>query len=319
MYSEMKAARARRESTLGRASGVDFVRAEKGFTLPMVVIVIALSVSAITSVAFLATHFRTVARAEDDERLYYALDAALELVLADLVRGADVTAVSYAASAVLLNDVSSTTIAFSTPSSAGPVATQQYFDPGVTNPELLTIPAGNGYLLHILSAYPSQGTTTSMLEVNWAITLVGTTSSAGGVTIKLFDNKGGVPPGRTSNCPTGAALAQTTQGFSGAGVHSLRMNPVELTASATYSLAFCLSSLNGSFTTNAYKPTGGNDDTWVYAIAFKDYEVKAQADGASVTATVRQVPGPMQPPDGDWADDNISWITNVVTPYEWRR
>ena len=292
---------------------------ERGFALPMVVIVIALAVSAITSVTFLATHFRTIAKAEDDERLYYALDAAVELVLADLVRGADPTASSYVTPAVLLNEVSTTTITVSTPSTAGPAPTQQYFDPGVSNPELRTIPAGEGYLMHILNAYPSQGTTTSMLEVNWAITLVGAPSSAGGVTIKLFDNKGGVPPDRTSNCPTGAALAQTTQGFSGVGVHSLRLGPVELTASATYSLAFCLSSLNGSFTTNAYKPTGANDDTWVYAIAFKDYEITAQADGAGVTATVRQVPGPVQPPSGDWADDNISWIANVVTPYEWQR
>ena len=300
-------------------SGPALVRAEGGLTLPMVVIVIAMSVSAITSVAFLATHLRTAARAQDDERLYYALDAAVELVLADLVRGADLTSPSYVAPLVVLNEVSTTTITIAAPSTTGPVPTPQYVDPGVTNPELLTIPAGEGYLLHILSAYPSQGTTTSMLEVNWAMTLVGTTSSAGGVTIKLFDTKGGVPPGRTANCPAGAALAQTTQGFSGAGVHSLRLGPVELTTTATYSLAFCLASLSGSFTTNAYKPTGGNDDTWIYAIAFKDYEVTAQADGASVTATVRQVPGPMQPPDGDWADDNISWITNVVTPYEWRR
>ena len=112
-------------------------------------------------VAFLATHFRTVARAEDDERLYYALDATVELVLADLVRGADPTAASYTAPSVVLNEVSTTTVAVSTPSTAGPAATQQYFDPGVTNPELLTIPSGEGYLLHMLSVYPSQGTTTS--------------------------------------------------------------------------------------------------------------------------------------------------------------
>ena len=65
--------------------------------------------------------------------------------------------------------------------------------------------------------------------------------------------------------------------------------------------------------------SGFSSDTWVYGMAFKDYKITAAAEGATVTAYVRQMPGPTQPPSGDWSDENISWIKNRVTPYQWQR
>ncbi|MCH7605906.1 MAG: response regulator transcription factor [Chloroflexi bacterium] len=53
-------------------------------------------------------------------------------------------------------------------------------------------------------------------------------------------------------------------------------------------------------------------------VVFMDLNMPEQ-NGIEATAYVRQMPGPTQPPAGDWSDANISWITNLVTPFHWGR
>ena len=50
---------------------------QSGFTMPFVLVMIPISLVAISSVTLLATHFRSIATAEDGERLYYAMDAGI--------------------------------------------------------------------------------------------------------------------------------------------------------------------------------------------------------------------------------------------------
>jgi hypothetical protein len=275
-------------------------------------VMLAVAIGVASTATLLGTHIRTGAAAEDGERLYYALESSVEAVMADLVRGADALDPSYVPATTTLNDITPSVTTTAPGAVATPTAIQQYFDPGVRNPELLHIPEGDGYLLHILNVYP-----TSTIDANWSFTLAGETPSAT-VRIRLFDNKSADTPGRTTGCPAGS-LAGENAGFIGPGPHSLRLGSFNITQSGIYSIAFCVPVLVGTLTTETAKLNGALEDTWVYAIAFKDYVITAEAEGASVTAYVRQTPGPTQPPTGDWADDNISWTTNLVTPYQWDR
>ena len=127
---------------------------------------IAISLVAISSVTLLATHFRSISSAEDGERLYYAMDAGIEAAMADLVRGADLLAAAYDPPELEVNNVSTTVTIDSPGESAILDPILQYFDPGLRDPDLVMIPSGQRYLLHIMSVNP--GT----LQVNWAFDIV---------------------------------------------------------------------------------------------------------------------------------------------------
>lgn len=289
---------------------------QQGFTLPLVMIMVAISLVAISSVTFLATHFRSIANAEDGERIYYAFDASIEAALADLVRGADLLDASYSPPSVALNDVTPS-ITIADPGSVATLAPlPQFFDPGVSDPELVKITSSRSYLMHILNVH--QGA----LRVNWAFDITGSLGAepTGSVTIKLLKGAETKSPGRSIGCPTGDTLVSAEQSFTISGTHNVFSGTIEVTEPGVYSIAFCVNELNqGSLTTMPFQPTGHDDDTWVYGTVYKDYKITSQADGASLTAHVRQMPGPIQPPAGEWSDVNISWITNQVTPYQWAR
>ena len=290
-------------------------RGERGFTLPLTILLVASAVALASTASFLVVQFRTVADTEDGERAYYALDAAVEEVFADLVRGADITDASYTPPTVSINSVTTTATTTDPGAVATPVPSQQYFDPGVTNPDFKNMSDGDVYILHILNVYQ-----TSTLQVGWNFT-VSEGGQADGVRIRIFNDKSGLTPGLGSSCPAGNILEQANRGFSPGGTYDVSTAPLDVTplGGGTYTVAFCLSGLSGTFTTNAHQPTGGLDATWIYAIAFKDYLITAEAEGATVTTYVRQVPGPTQPPGGDWSESNISFVTNQVTPYYWDR
>lgn len=303
------------QATAGRHRGFEGspaapVKREAGFTLPYVIVMSAISLMAVSSVAFLSVHFRSVAATEDGERLYYSMDAAVEQVFADLVRGADALDSSYATPTVAINDVTSTISVAAPGAVAAPTSTQQYFDPGVKNPELRDGVVDTSYILHIYNIVP-----TSTLDVNWAFELSGASPSVT-AKIRVFDNQEAATPGRNTGCPTGNKLAQVNQSFSGAGIYNVRIEDLQLTEIDTYTIAFCISALTDTFTTRDYQPSAQAEDTWVYAIAYK---ITAAADGAFVTTWVRQMPGLTQPSAGNWSDTNISWTTNLVTPYRWDR
>jgi len=289
-----------------------------GFTLPFVLVMVALSLVAISSVMFLATHFRSITSAEDGERVYYALDATVEAVMADLVRGADALDLSYQVikPEVSLYDqtLSAAVDIFPPGAVAGPAPIQQYFDPGLRNPELLNVQAGRSYLVHIFNVHPG------VFQVNWAFDVSATGGQlAGKVILKVFEFSVLPPPGGANGCPTGFKHALVERNIESAGTFSVNSGAFDVTESVI-SVAFCVETLtDATLTTNPYAPTGLLNDTWIYAIAFKDYKITAEAEGASITVHVRQMPGPTEPPGDAWSDTNISWITNRVTPYQWAR
>jgi len=305
---------------------------------------IAISLVAVSSVTFLAAHFRSIISAEDGERIYYALDAAVEAVMADLVLGADALDPSYAPLEVSVNELTPGLNLTSPGGVAIPAPTQQYFDPGLRHPSLRTMSEGQGYLIHIFNVHPG------VFQVNWAFDLNFSVSrdrgpskgkgpkgedgdsedrgkgpkdrdvSAGNVTLKVVRNLGNRRPGRIQGCPDGNVLASTVLEPESPGVFSLSTGPINIAYPGTISVAFCLGDLkDATLSTRPFKPSGFSSDTWVYGKAFKDYKITAAVEGATVTAFVRQMPGPTQPPSRDWSDENISWINNRVTLYQWQR
>ena len=278
---------------------------------------IAISLVAVSSVTFLAAHFRSITSAEDGERIYYALDAAVEAVMADLVLGADALDPSYVPLDVSVNELTPS-LTFTAPGEvASPAPTQQYFDPGLRNPNLRSMTEGQGYLLHVNGVHP--GT----FQVNWAFDIVSAKRPGklkAEVVMKVMRNLGNRTPGRVAGCPDGPVLASKVLELDSPGVFSLSSGAINIAERGTVSIAFCTVEMDdATLVTRPYRPSGFLTDTWVYGIAFKDYKITAEVEGATVTAFVRQMPGPTQPPSGDWSDENISWIKNRVTPYQWQR
>ncbi len=71
------------------------LRAQKGALLPMAIIASILGLTVVTPVAVLvASASRGQAHIADSTRNYYAADAAIHAVAADLIRGADLTPLS---------------------------------------------------------------------------------------------------------------------------------------------------------------------------------------------------------------------------------
>ena len=293
-----------------------FALEQGGFTLPFVLVMIAISLVAISSVTLLATHFRSISAAQDGERLYYAMDAGIEAAMADLVRGADLLDPSYKPPELNVNAVKTTVTIDSQGEAARPDPTLQYFDPGLRDPDLLTISSGQRYLLHIMNVHP--GT----FQVNWAFDITSADQELleGNLILKVLKLEALPGSGGHSGCPSGALLALIDKEITSGGRYTMSSGAIDIIEPGVYSVAFCVENLAGAtLTTRPYKPSGSLTDTWIYAMAFKDYKITAHAQVATVTALVRQMPGPTQPPVGGWSRANISWITNRVTPYQWIR
>ena len=287
-----------------------------GFTLPFVLVMIAISMVAISSVTFLATHFRSISSAEDGERFYYAMDAGIEAAMADLIRGADLLDPAYISPELEVNNVRTTITIESPGKSANLEPTLQYFDPGLRDPDLVMIPSGQRYLLHILNVNP--GT----LQVNWAFDILEENEELleGNLALKVLKLDALPSSGGDSGCPSGALHALVKKEITSAGAYTMSSGAIDISVPGTYSIAFCVENLAGAIlTTRPYKPSGNLTDTWIYGTVYKDYKITAHAEAATVTAFVRQMPGPTQPPVGGWSRENISWITNRVTPYQWVR
>ena len=287
-----------------------------GFTLPFVLVMIAISLVAISSVTLLATHFRSISSAEDGERLYYAMDAGIEAAMADLVRGADLLAPAYNPPEIDVNNVRTTVTIDSPGESANREPMLQYFDPGLRDPDLVMIPSGRRYLLHIMSVHP--GT----LQVNWAFDIIEQNKELleGNLILKVLKLDALPSAGGGGGCPSGALHALEKMEITSAGAYTMSSGAIDISEPGAYSVAFCVESLAGAIlTTRAYQPSGILTDTWIYGMAYKDYKITAHTEAATVTAFVRQMPGPTQPPVGGWSKANISWMTNRVTPYQWVR
>lgn len=267
-----------------------------------------------------------------------AAEAALQRARGDLMRGADgipttyttkrpgfpattyTITTAYTPPSVTVSDYTPT-VTFSTPT-VNPAEQPAYIDPGLVHPQLAIVDDANGYLLRLYNV--KAGT----VAVNWAYSPAGASNI--GLWAGLPLNSGtGAPyvPGETSSYPTDAAIL-TSIVFGGTSnqLGPVTVNPATDGSGGVYTIIFH-NSASSAKTTLAFSATGGPNNTWVYANAYKDYVVAASV-GASiqVSAFFRQVPGYSEPPGATggppaysytWGISNISFIPNEVFPYTW--
>lgn len=307
------------------------LRSEDGIVLPLAMIAFALGVLFVLPLlTYVATTFKAEASARDRAKSSYAAEAAINRVVADLIRGADGISTTYTATSphragspydtftfntlytipsVTINGLTPT-VTISNPQATGtPTPSQQYADPGVTNPELASIPAGYGYLVRIYNAKAG------VIQVNWAY------SPQGVSRIGVWE---GVPvnpttqqpftPGRIDRWPTDPPILDT--GTSPGNATYVRTGEITVTP-GVYTIVFDNTRGGTSKTTSAFAPSGGTSDTWIYINGYRDYIISATANGLTIKAYVRQIPGYVQPPTGDFSSTNVSWITNSIYTRTW--
>ncbi|MBI2860812.1 MAG: hypothetical protein HYX91_04815 [Chloroflexi bacterium] len=269
----------------------------------------------------------------------YAAEAGISRVTADMVRGADAygttytttsphkggqpystfqITTSYSAPAVTVNSYSVTPqVSLPTPTQAVPATQQNYVDPGVTHPNLATIPAGYAYLMRLYNV--KAGT----IQVNWAYSPAGISRMGvwAGIPTSSPSNDP-IPPGQISSWPTQHPILET--GFTPANAtynrtQALVIDPATDDSGGVYTIVFDNSRGVSGKTTAAFSPSGGTGDTWVYIKSYKDYIISATTGGVTISAYVRQVPGYSEPPawETGWSASNPSFITNKVYVYSW--
>ncbi|MBI2865741.1 MAG: hypothetical protein HYX99_00050 [Chloroflexi bacterium] len=323
------------------------VKGSRGQILPLAIVLLAAGMLVLTPLlSQLATMLQKGGNEREQRMKVYAAETSINRVIADLIRGADgvgttytttqphtggsfqtfTITTSYSAPSVTVNDYTPTiTISLPTGTQARPATQLNYVDPGVTHPQLATIPGGYTYLIRLYNV--KAGT----LQVNWAYSPAGI-SRLGVWAGMPVDNRTNqpYPPGQLDRWPTEQPILDT--GFTSATATfnrtaAIAVDPATDGSGGVYTLVFDNSRGTQSKTTAAFAASGGPGDTWVYVKAYKDYIITATVGGVSVSAYLRQVPGYAEPPgvvslgsnsySYTFATNNVSFITNGVYSYTW--
>ncbi|MCL0102583.1 hypothetical protein M1N93_01300 [Dehalococcoidia bacterium] len=283
-------------------------------------------------VPFLGAGFRRQLVNREQVMAGYAAEAGVKRVIADLIRGADALSPHYTVPEITVNDlrpiidIRAATIALP--------FDQLYVDPGLRDPALRTIRAGQGYLMRLHHVKEGE------LRINWAY------SPAGLTKLGIWQGFTAQTAGRIYAWPEEQPLA-TAESI---GDHNYIS--VDITDPGIYTIVFfnppeieeypneeypneeypneeylneeypnedeeIVLIPNTDKVTNAFGP-GGGKNTWIYVRAHQDYVITATAGGVSVSAFVRQVPGFSEPPAGEWMAERSGWITNRVSILSWR-
>ncbi|MBI2858340.1 MAG: hypothetical protein HYX90_04610 [Chloroflexi bacterium] len=311
-----------------------------GQALPLVLIILAVALPfLVISLTGAATMLQKGGSEREQRMKTYAAEAAINRVIADLIRGADgvgatyvttsphiqgqpystfTITTTYTAPSVTINDYSASAVV-SLPSGGQtvPGTQQNYVDPGSAHPQLVTIPAGYGYLVRLYNV--KAGT----IQVNWAYSPSGISRVGvwGGMPVS---NQTGQPhpPGQVSAWPSEHPILDT--GFTPATASfnrtdAITVDPATDDSGGVYTIVFDNSRGNQTKTTAAFAPSGGPGDTWIWVKSYKDYLVTATAGDVSVSAYLRQVPGFSEPPayTAPWSTSNVSFVPNEVYVYTW--
>ncbi len=190
--------------------------------------------------------------------------------------------------------------------------TQQYVDPGLTNPQFASVASKEGYLLRLYNVRPG------ILKVSWA------THTADFKTAKtelsvfrglVVDNGVVVPPGRITDQPPSQDNQRILETSSRAGDAFVQTDYVNVDE-GLYTIVFYNDSAN-TLITDAYAASGSEEDTWIYVAAFKDYVIDIKVGNVGLKAVVRQIPGPTEPPLFPWNTAGINWIQDMVLIQSW--
>jgi hypothetical protein len=246
----------------------------------------------------------------------YAAEAGVKRVIADLIRGADALSPHYPIPVITLNEHTPTVDV--RPAIIAPPSEAAYINPGVRDPALSVIPAGQGYLMRLHHVKEGE------LTVNWAY------SPAGLTRLGIWEGLTRQDAGIIYNWPEQEALAtvesigdynQISVIITNPGIYTIvffnppEIQDVEHQEESDEEEEIVL--IPNTDKTTAPFRQGGRKNTWIYVRAHQDYVNAATAGRVSVSAFVRQVPGFSEPPVGEWMGRS-SWITNEVSILSWR-
>ena len=328
-----------------RNSGSAGEPGQRGQILILAIVLLAAGMLMLTPlVSQLATMFQKGGDEREQRMKVYAAEAAINRVMADLIRGADGVATtytttsshrpgdpyqtfniptSYSSPSVTVNSYTPTlTISLPTLTQAKPASQQNYVDPGIVHPNLAMVGPRNGYLMRLYNV--KAGT----VQVNWAYSPAAPTRITiwAGMPVDPLNNQP-FPPGLLDQSALDRLalvqqpIVQSDSGPTAANnlTPAITVNPATDQSGGVYTFVFENKSGSQTLTTAAFSASGGTANTWIYAKAYKDYIITADVGGVSVTAYVRQVPGFSEPPayTTPWSIGNVSFITNEVYPYTW--
>lgn len=316
------------------------LKTSKGQVLPLVLILLAVSLPLlVVSLSGVATMLQKGGDEREQRMKTYAAEAAINRVIADLIRGSDgvgttyvttgphiggqpydtfTITTSYSAPSVTVNGYSpAVTLSLPSGGQTIPATQQNYVDPGLAHPQLAAIPAGYAYLMRLYNV--KAGT----IQVNWAYSPNGISRVGLWAGMPVSNQTGQPhPPGQIDRWPTEHPILDTgfTSGTASFNrTEAMTVDPASDDSGGVYTIVFDNSRGNQSKTTAAFAPSGGTGDTWIYVKAYKDYIVTATVAGVSVSAYLRQVPGFSEPPayTTPWSTSNVSFLTNEVYVYTW--
>lgn len=306
------------------------LKGEGGYMLPLTLVALAFAtLVVIPLLVYASTRFLSEARLQDAARARLAAEAGLNRVVSDLIRGADgvptvytttnppgagqtvvfTFTTSYAVPTVNINGYSPVITIARAPTAWGPAMVQQYFDPGVRCPYLASVSPGYGYLIRLYNVH--SGT----IQVNWAYTPEGTSRVGVWAGLPVDPHtKMPYPPGQIDGWPTDTPILDT--GLSPAKATYNRTDPRSI-GPGFYTIVFYKFGGTTPIYTRPFQPSGGTEDTWIYAVAATDYLISSRVGDVNLSAYVRQIPGYMEPPSGDWGPNNPAWITNTLYARSW--
>lgn len=322
-----------------------FKNRSSGQVIILVIILLASGMLMVTPmVSLLSTMLQKGGNEREQRMKIYADEAAINRVIADLIRGADGVATtytttqphtggtystftintSYTAPSITVNSYTpAVTISTPTSGQTKPSTQQDYVDPGVTHPNLATLAPGQAYMVRLYNV--KAGT----LQMNWAY------SPASNSEIQVFagmplasNGTQPLPAGFLESSPTERPILDTGKTPSTATnnqTQGVTIDPATDGSGGVYSIVFFNKSNNTTLTTLPFAASGAPTDTWIYVKAQKDYIVTATVGGISVSYYVRQVPGFSEPPNAIWqgnnvlsytfGTNNVSFISNKVSIY----
>ena len=289
------------------------INEQKGQALPLALILVTV---AALLVAFLVPQFHTVSRsqvsAEKDLTAYYAAEAGMNMVMADLSHGAAAASEGYKIPVITLNGYTPEILVSTVAEDAPKLDSKaRYLDPNTKDPQLKQVRAGNGYLLRLYDVHPGK------LQVNWAYSPSGLTK------IGVWRGETSLKPGKISSWPEEEPL-YVRESDDSYNQSSLLI----ITSAGTYDIAFFnplwkeeeiekgkpTKVPNSDKRTSPFNASGDRESTWLFVDAYKDYIISSTVAKVSIRTYVRQVPGPCAPPL-KWTRDYCSWSLNEVVVY----
>lgn len=244
-------------------------QSQNGTALPLVILALLFgSILVLPFLDFARLRFGNIEKVATEEEEYFAADAGVEAVLADLRKGSDALDGGYVLPSVTLNGYTPAITV-----TAPPRADMAPFGAVFVDPQTATSlnPLGSNasfeYQIDNVQSFAD-------FQISWVYTPPGNNWR-----LRVYEGVG-----------TGGSLVTNANGNSSPARLTVESDDVD---GGTYTIEFS-NQQSGAITSAAFSSIGDPSNTWVRIIAFKDYLIEATAGGQTVTAFARQGPGPNQ-------------------------